>query len=277
MTGIPGEPGEAGEPGALSPWPTDGLACAMFGADIAGFTRPDRDEEIQSQLRHALYGMIREACTGSGIPWQRCRLQDRGDGPLVIIPPGVSPHLIIDPFQERLRHLIRRHNRCAIPQARIQIRAAVNTGLVYRDEHGYSGQDINLLCRMLDSRPLRRMISRTGAELALMVSARVHETIVLRHPGQINPACFQAVRTRVKWTKIDAWVYAPGNPVPQPALPSALGACLGLLCGRYFRCSGPAGRLPHVSCALLINHGGSATCQARYAGRGAYSPDGLAA
>jgi hypothetical protein len=206
--------------GEASIWPADGQACAMCAIDIAGFTRPDRDEEIQAQLRHALYGIIREAFNGSGIPWGQCFQQDRGDGPLVIIPPGIPPHLIIDPLPERLRHLIRRHNRCAIQSARLQVRAALNIGPVYRDENGYSGEDINLLCRMLDARPLRRLLTDTGTELALIVSARVHETIVLRHPSLADPAYFHPVKTRVKWTRIDAWVYAPGNTPPSASTQS---------------------------------------------------------
>ena len=209
MTGLPSE---------LDTWPADGHLCTMFAADIVGFTRPDRDEEIQSQLRLDLYSMVREAFIGSGVPWDRCVQQDRGDGPLVIVPPSIPPHMVVDPFPERLRQLIRRHNRCAIPQARMQVRAALNIGPVYRDEHGYSGEDINLLCRMLDSPPLRRLLADTGAEVAFMVSAHVHDTIVMRHPSQADLAAFKFVKTRVKWAQIGAWIYAPGTPPPRSAL-----------------------------------------------------------
>lgn len=205
MTGLPGAP---------APWTADGHVCAMFAADIAGFTRPDRDEEIQIHLRHALYGMIREALNGSGIPWGQCPQQDRGDGPLIIIPPVIPPHAIISPFPQRLSQLIRRHNRLATPPARLQVRAAVNIGPVYHDEHGYAGEDINLLCRMLDARPLQREITGTGTELALIISAHVYDTVVLRHPSLVDQALFRPVRTRVKWTRIDAWIYAPGSPPP---------------------------------------------------------------
>jgi hypothetical protein len=205
VTGLPGEPGT---------WTADGQVCAMCAFDIAGFTRPGRDEEVQSHLRHTLYNLVREAFTGSGIPWDTCPQQDRGDGPLVIIPPGIAPHVIIFPLPERIRLLIRRYNRFAIPTARLQVRAALNIGPVYRDEHGYSGEDINLVCRMLDARPLRRVLTDTGTELALMVSDRVHDTIVLRHPSLADPAYFRPVKTRVKRTRIDAWIYAPPAPAP---------------------------------------------------------------
>jgi hypothetical protein len=210
VIGLPGEPGS---------WPSGGQVCSMCAVDIAGFTRPGRDEEVQSHLRHTLYGMVREAFTGSGIPWGHCVQQDRGDGPMVIIPPAVPPRVIIDPLPERLRYLIHRHNRYAVPAARMQVRAALNIGLVHRDEHGYYGQDINLLCRMLDARPLRRLLTDTGAELAFMVSDRVHDTIVLRNPDLAGPAAFKPVKTRVKWARINGRIYVPGTAPPIAAPP----------------------------------------------------------
>jgi hypothetical protein len=202
VTGLPGEPGA---------WSADGQVCTLCAVDIAGFTRPDRDEETQSHLRHTLHAIVREGFSASGIPWGQCPQQDRGDGLLVILPPAIPPHMITGLFPERLRHLIGRHNRFAVAAARIQVRAALNIGPVYRDEQGYSGEDVNLLCRMLDSRPLRRQLADTGTELALMVSARVHDTVVMRHPSLVDPGAFKPVRTRVKWTRIDAWIYAPGD------------------------------------------------------------------
>ena len=203
MTGLPAESGD---------WPADGQACAMFAVDIAGYTRPERDEEIQAHLRHVLYGMVRESLAASGITWGLCGQQDRGDGLLVIIPPGVPPHVIIDRIPERLRHLLRRHNRLSVAAARFQVRAALNIGPVYRDENGYSGQDVNLLCRMLDSRPLRDQLAGTGTDLAFMVSARVYDTIVARHPSLAGQQAFTRVRTNVQQTRVDGWICAPGSP-----------------------------------------------------------------
>lgn len=197
-------------------WLADGQVCAMCAFDIAGFTRPGRDgdEELQSQLRHILYGIVREAFTASGAGWEQCVQQDRGDGLLVVLPPGIAPHVIIHPLPERLRHLIRRYNRFATRAAQMQVRAALNIGPVYRDENGYSGSDLNLVCRMLDAPPLRRLLAETGTALGVMVSDRVYDTIVARHPSLTGSASFRSVRTRVKRTRIDAWMYAPGTPMP---------------------------------------------------------------
>jgi hypothetical protein len=191
-----------------------GQVCAMLTLDIAGFTRPDRDEEVRIYIRKAFYAMLREALHGSGIPWDRCYREDRGDGALVIMSPDIPARCIIDPFPERMRGLIRVYNRMSIPAAQIQVRAAAHIGPVYRDDHGLVGDDINLLCRMLDAEPLHAALADSGAELALAISGYMHDTLVRRHPALAGQTPFQQVNTQVKGTQVNAWIHLPGAPSP---------------------------------------------------------------
>ena len=124
-----------------------------------------------------------KAFDGSGIPWARCFHEDRGDGALIVVPPGVACKGIIDPLPERLRGLIRRHNHVSCPAAGIQLRAAAHIGPVEHDGHGFVGSDINLLFRMLEARPLKRALAGSGAELALIVSDHVYRSLVCRCTG----------------------------------------------------------------------------------------------
>lgn len=199
-------------PGHPAVQPAGGQVCTMFACDIADFTRPDRDDEIQLHLRRVLYDMLRDAFTGSGVPWEHCEYHDRGDGALVILPPGTPAQAVIDPLPERLAGLIRRHNRIVREPARMQLRTAVNIGPVYRDDHGIAGEGVNLLCRMLDTWELRRALAGSAAGLALIVSAHVYDSLVRRHPSLVDPASFREVTTRVKQTPIHAWIYVPGGP-----------------------------------------------------------------
>jgi hypothetical protein len=201
-------------PGAPAALPASGQVYAMFAVDIAGFTRADRDSEIWLYLRRSLYQILQDAFQASGLPWAECHHEDRGDGVLVIVPPHVPSHGIIDPLPERLRGLIRRHNRVSRESAQMQLRAAVNIGLVNRDDHGLVGDDINLLFRMLDARPLRRALADSGAELALAVSRYVHDYLIVQHPSLIDPALFRPLESRVKRTRIHAWIYVPGQQPP---------------------------------------------------------------
>jgi hypothetical protein len=198
-------------PGAPAPLLTSGQVCAMLAVDIAGFTRADRDSEICLYLRRSLYQILQDAFQGSGLPWAECHHEDRGDGVLVIMPPHVPGYGLIDPLPERLRSLIRRHNRVSREPAQMQLRAAANIGPVDRDDHGLVGDDLNLLFRTLDARPLRQALTDTGAELVLAISPYVHDNLVIRHPSLVDPAQFRPLEARVKRTRIHAWIYVPGQ------------------------------------------------------------------
>ena len=172
--------------------PTDGQLCTLFAVNIAGFTSPGRDDEIRLYLHKELYEVLEKAFDGSGIPWAGCFHEDRGDGALIVVPPGMACKGIIDPLPERLRGLIRRHNHVSCPAAGIQLRAAAHIGPVEHDGHGFVGSDVNLLFRMLEARPLKRaargLQRRAGAD---RLRRRVPPPrLPVSQPGQ--PRCLPA-------------------------------------------------------------------------------------
>jgi hypothetical protein len=132
------------------------------------------------------------------------------DGALVVVPPSIPAHGIINPFPERLNGLIRRHNRMSAPAARIQVRAAARMGPVYSDDHGLIGDDINLLFRMLNARTLQKALADSGAGLTLAISEYMYESLVRRHPAQAGPGLFRQMNTRVKGIRVNAWIHLPG-------------------------------------------------------------------
>ena len=191
-----------------------GQVCAMLAVDIAESTRPDRDEETQLYLRFSLYGLLRGALGGSGMPLDQCLCEDRGDGVAVIFPPGLAAQPIIDSLPERLRDLIRLYNRFSCESVRMQLRVAVHVGPVYCDEHGFAGDDVTLLCRMLDAPPLRQALSDSGCELAFIISDYVYEKLVRRRHSLADRRSFRQVRTHVKRTPVHAWIYLPDGSSP---------------------------------------------------------------
>jgi len=96
--------------------------------------------------------------------------------------------------------------------ARIQLRVAVHIGPVHHDGHGFVGDDVNLLFRMLDARSLKQMLADSGAEVGVIVSRYVYENVIRRRPNLIDPAAFKPLNVRVKLTRIRAWAYLPGPP-----------------------------------------------------------------
>ena len=191
--------------------PTDGQVCTLFAVDIAGFTGPDRDDDIRLHLHEELYEVLERGFDTSSIPWASCFHEDRGDGALVVVPPGIACKGVIDPLPERLRGLIRRHNHVARDAAAIQLRAAAHIGLVDHDGNGFVGSDINLLFRMLQARPVKRAIADSGAEFALIVSDYVYRNVVRRYPSLVDPGAFESVRLQLKSTNARAWTYIPGH------------------------------------------------------------------
>lgn len=204
---------DAGQPRKLIT-PISGQFCTMLAVDIATFTRPDRDDDIRLYLRTSLYALLREALAASGIPSEQGWYEDRGDGLMVIFTPDVAAQPVINSFPEQLRRLVRRHNRFSSEPARIQLRVAANIGPVYNDEHGFVGDDITLLYRMLDAQPLRRALSESGDELVFVISDYVYEKLVLRHPSQADPNLFRPMRTTVKGTPVHARMYLPDESPP---------------------------------------------------------------
>ncbi len=190
--------------------PVDGQLCAVFAVDIVGFTRPDRDDDIRIYLHQMLYEYLQKAFDDSGLPWADCCCEDRGDGALIVLPPGISFKGIIDPLPERLRSLIRRHNHVSCEAAGIQLRAAAHIGPVDHDGHGFVGTDINFLFRMLEARPLKRALASSRAELALVVSDYVYRCLVCRYPSLVHPDTFRTIRFQAKDTRARAWTYLPG-------------------------------------------------------------------
>ena len=158
--------------------PVDGQMCAVFAVNIVGFTRPDRDDDIRRYLHERLYEYLQKAFDRSGVPWAECFWEDRGDGALIVIPPEIPVKCLIGPLPDTLRGLIRRHNHVSAAAADMQLRAAAHIGPVEHDGHGFLGSDVNFAFRMLEARPLRRMVAECGAELGLIVS-----DYVLSQPG----------------------------------------------------------------------------------------------
>jgi len=199
-------------PGKSPAPPSDGQVCTLFAADIAGFTAPERDDDIRMYLHDELYKLLEKAFDGSDISWNRCFREDRGDGVLTVMPPGTACKNIINPLPERLRGLIRRHNHVFCDAAAIQLRIAVHIGPVDHDGHGFIGSDINLLFRMLNARPLKRTLAGSGAELALIISDYLYHNFVCRYPSLISPDAFRPLRFQDQHISTQAWAYLPGFP-----------------------------------------------------------------
>jgi CRP-like cAMP-binding protein len=186
------------------------LNCTIFFTDIANFGDPRRDDDDRRVVRESLYTMLRESFEGSHVSWASCVHEDRGDGVLIIAPATVSTVPLVDPLLPLLAFKLKRHNRRATDRVRIQLRVAVHVGPVLQDGNGLSGQALIHTARMLDAPILKESLAITRADLAVMASAHVYDTVIRHTPGLVDPGAFRRVRYQVKEAKIISWMYLAG-------------------------------------------------------------------
>ena len=202
-----------------SPAGWSGQNCSILFVDIAGFGAHDRDDEDRRLIRAQMYDFVRDALETSKASWEEIYWEDRGDGMLIVAPPALPTTSILDPALAELAARLRRHNRQASGgPVRMQLRLAVTVGPVVRDDYGVSGESIFHAARLLDASVLKEQLARTAADLGVIVSTFVYDTVVKHGPGLLDPAAFQQVTCRVKESQITAWMHLAGTgPVSMPA------------------------------------------------------------
>jgi CRP-like cAMP-binding protein len=188
-----------------------GHNCSVLLTDITAFGGKYRDDQDRRTIRSASYKMLTSALEHSKVPWSRCHREDRGDGVLVLVPPDIPTVSVLDPMLARLAADLRRHNHQASRAIGIQLRVAVHVGPVVSDDHGMSGESIILTARMLEAPAFKDEITKTGADLGIIASTFVYDTVIRHGPGYVNPSDFQLVKVGVKEARFSAWTHMYGG------------------------------------------------------------------
>jgi hypothetical protein len=210
----------------------------MIAADIAEFSRCDRDDEVQLHLRTKLYEIFQAAFCAIDIGWDEpdeLHREDRGDGLTIVFEPHVPTGQLVTELPDPLLSALRHHNKMSSFAAQIQLRLALHAGLVTRDANGFAGRDAVHLFRILEARPVKQQLAESGADLALITSKYVFDNFVGNAPGPVHADAYTHVRANVKNTHSDVWYRLAGGPPPdrsrsanghavQPAGPQSLRA-----------------------------------------------------
>lgn len=189
--------------------------CSLIAADIADFSRPDRDDEIQLHLRTSLYEIFGAAFRDIEIAWEGphdLHREDRGDGLTVVFMPHISTGLLVSQLLDPLLAKLRHHNKVSSPAAQIQLRLALHAGLVTRDANGFAGQAAIHLFRILEAPPVKRELAVSGADLALIASDYVYDNFIRNAHGSVNPDAYSHAKVNVKNTRTRAWYRLAGGP-----------------------------------------------------------------
>lgn len=182
--------------------------CLLFAVDIVGSTDAGRDDEVQLVLRKALYEILIGAFAASGICWESCTAEDRGDGVIIVIPAQMPTVTIVHPLTMEIGYRLRRHNRMASDVAQIRLRLAAHIGEVHRDRYGLAGAAINQLCRMLDAPALRDAMRVAETEFALLISDYFYDSVIRGRASAVDPSTFRQVAIHVKQFHTQAWLLA---------------------------------------------------------------------
>jgi tetratricopeptide (TPR) repeat protein len=195
---------------------------SLFVVDVEKFGDESRTNAHQVAVRDGLFRSLRWSFARSGVPWERCRCEDRGDGALVLIPADVPKNLLAGPLPLELVAALEEHNAACEQQARIRLRAVLHAGEVRLDDYGAAGAAINLAFRLLESAALRSVLAGSPDVLALMASEWFFQEVI-RHEPASSPAAFRRVPVSVKETETTAWACLPhpadrGCDMPPPAV-----------------------------------------------------------
>ncbi len=208
-----------------SPRRLNGENCTVFLTDVVEFgarTRNDIDRRI---IREALVCMTRAALKGMPEAWS----EDRGDGLLTVVPPNVSTAKVMDQLLTVIPAALARHNATERDSARFQLRLAINVGPLASDTMGVSGEAIILAARLIEAGNFKDAIVRSGANLGVIASRFVYETVIRHGSDPSEVASYSQVPVEVKESDTIAWMKLLNAPVspclvpsPRPSSPTAI-------------------------------------------------------
>ncbi|MGH3240039.1 MAG: hypothetical protein ACRDNL_06640, partial [Spirillospora sp.] len=190
---------------------------AIVTCDIVGFGA--RRGDVQRYLREQLYARTSAALDSTGIPFDECYHEDRGDGLLLVPPSRSSVEGLVTGTVERLGEEIRRQHKVARPGARMRLRVALDFGHVQPDHYGVHGGAVIRAFRLLDAPLFKRRVQESRARLSVILSDRLYADVVGPDMGGSDPSEYERLRIRSKETKTWAWVRLFGVPPGRAAGP----------------------------------------------------------
>ena len=195
---------------------------SIFVVDVEKFGDHSRTNAHRVAVRDGFFRALRTSFARSGVPWERCRCQDCGDGAMVLVPPDVPKNLLSGSLPRELAAALEEHNADCERQARIRLRAVLHAGEVRLDDHGVVGAAVNLAFRLLESAALRSVLAESSDVLALMASEWFFQEVI-RHEPESNSAAFRRVQVSVKETDTTAWACLPrpSERMPRSRAPAA--------------------------------------------------------
>jgi TIR domain/Cyclic nucleotide-binding domain len=179
-----------------------GENCTVILTDVVAFGAHERTDTDRRIIRMANYSTIQTAMQG----FPGARLEDRGDGVLIVIPPDVSTARAMDQLLRVLPRALDRHNGSHHKPAQFQLRLSVNVGPVTSDGMGVAGEAIIFAARMVEAPAFKAAITGSTAGLGIIVSPFVYDTVIRHDQDQHYVASYSQVPVEVKESRTTAWM-----------------------------------------------------------------------
>ncbi len=181
--------------------------------DVASFTDPARTMLHQRAVREGLHNVLHVAFSEAGVELDHCVVEDRGDGKLILMPPGVDNTRLADQLPSRLVAWLRRHNAVYRPEAQVKIRVALHEGEVQQDGQGVLSPAVNLAFRIVDAPEAKSMLRLTSCVLALIASDDFYQGVIVHDPAA-DPGSYRQLSVPVKANSAVAWLRMPHHSAP---------------------------------------------------------------
>lgn len=116
----------------------------------------EQASERTAEGRRVLHSIVQEALASLGIASDRIAVESRGDRIVGVVDAELLN--LLDTGVEALITALGKYNLAR--QDWLRLRVAVNRGLVHRDEHGWSGEDLTSAFTMLNKPQVRTVLAR---------------------------------------------------------------------------------------------------------------------
>jgi transcriptional regulator with XRE-family HTH domain len=183
--------------------PMMGENCTVVLSDVVGFGASSRTDNDRNVIREALYRMTYTVLEGLPDIWS---WDDRGDGLLLVVPPSVPTGRVVGRLQWRLPSVLEEHNRVSGDSDRIKLRVAVDVGPVIIDDLGIAGETLVITSRMAGTPAFKKAMDRNTADLGLIASSFVYETVLRNYSNPAGSTDYAKVRVSEKNSKLTAWM-----------------------------------------------------------------------
>jgi hypothetical protein len=197
----------------------DPVPRSLVAVDIEGYSR--RDNMGHLELREALRRVCDEAFAQIGV--RADARQDQGDSFLILVGPDIAKATLVADLVRELSITLQLFNRNRLPEARMRLRMALHAGDVHPDGTGYGGEAVVAVMRLIEADALRAALKAAPGNLAVIVSERLHQEVIMQRYHGIDPADYREVRVSRKEFTQRAWIRVPGTPGAPSAPPESTG------------------------------------------------------